>query len=301
MKVGRNGDLVPTQPTSLHTGNKHWRWLPHLHVLPSTYTSDLDVSTSFLQHFTKMSETKQDPSINILEDAKQVFAVLQNGGLAIIPVDVGYAIIAGDTVALERAFQTKQRKPHKRHAMIGSYALHKEIHTLPPRQAGMAKLLVHDLNLPLGLVAPFKPDHPMIQRLGQETLARSSIEGTLAMLVNGGQLMDELARLALDAEIPIMGSSANLTGQGTKCLVEEIEPQILEAADIVINYGRQKYNTPRTSSTMYDFANMKLLRYGACYDVIKDAFQRFYGVELPEDPGKDVLFSGHAVESMNKY
>lgn len=141
----------------------------------------------------------------------------------------------------------------------------------------------------------------MIQRLGAETLARSSIEGTLAMLVNGGQLMDEIARLALEAGIPIMGSSANLTGQGTKCLVEDIEPQILEAADVVVNYGRQKYNSPRTSSTMFDFANMRLLRYGACYDVIKDAFKRFYEIDLPEDPGKDVLFSGHAIESMNRY
>jgi hypothetical protein len=47
--------------------------------------------------------------------------------------------------------------------MLGSYELHKEIHVLPPREAGMTKLLVHDLDLPLGLVAPFKEDHPMIK------------------------------------------------------------------------------------------------------------------------------------------
>jgi hypothetical protein len=137
--------------------------------------------------------------------------------------------------------------------------------------------------------------------VGEETLARSSIEGTLAMLVNGGALQDEIARLALEAGKPVMGSSANMTGKGTKCCVEQIEPEILEAADLVINYGRQKYNTPRTSSTMYDFKNMKILRYGACYDVIKDAMKRFYGMDLPEDPGKDVLFSGHAVEQQNSY
>lgn len=224
-----------------------------------------------------------------------------SGGLAIIPVDVGYAICAGDSIALERAFQTKQRKPHKRHAMIGSYDLHRSVHTLPPREAGMCKLIVHDLNLPLGLVAPFKEDHPLIIKLGPETLARSSVEGTLAMLVNGGQLMDELARLSLESGIPIMGSSANLTGKGTKAFVEDIEPEILDAADIVINYGKMKYNSPRTSSTMIDFKSVRLLRYGACYDVIKDAFKRFYGIDMPDDPGKDALFSGHAIESANKY
>ncbi|KAK5168298.1 uncharacterized protein LTR77_006867 [Saxophila tyrrhenica] len=228
--------------------------------------------------------SEQGPDIDPIRDARRIFDVLSKGGLAIIPVNVGYAICAGDSIALERAFQTKQRKPHKGHAMMGRYALHKEIHTLPPREAGMTKL-VHDLDLPLGLVAPFKQDHPMIRKLGAETLERSSIEGTMAMLVNGGQLQDELARLALEAGTPVM----------------DIEPQILEAADIVIDYGRQKYNTPRTSSTMFDFKNMKLLRYGACYDVVKDTLKRWYGIELPEDPGKDGLFSGHAVEAMNKY
>ena len=182
--------------------------------------------------------TPMDPNIDPKAEAKQVFDVLCNGGIAIIPVDVGYAICAGDSVALERAFVTKQRKPHKRHAMIGSWQLHQSVHDLPLREAGMCKLIVHDLNLPLGLVAPFKEDHPLITKLGPETLARSSVDGTLAMLVNGGQLMDELARLSLEFERPIMGSSANLTGKGTKAFVEDIEPEILSAADIVINHGK---------------------------------------------------------------
>ena len=62
-----------------------------------------------------------------------------------------------------------------------------------------------------------------------------------------------------------------------------------------------KYNTPRTSSTMIDFKSLRLLRFGACYDVIKDVFKRYYSIEFPDDPGKDVLFSGHAIESANKY
>ena len=249
----------------------------------------------------KFDNTLDPSSIDPIADAKRVFDVLRNGGLAIIPVDVGYAISAGDSVALERAFHTKQRKPHKRHAMIGSWQLHQNVHTLPPREAGMCKLLVHDLDLPLGLVAPFKEDHPLIKKLGPETLARSSVDGTLAMLVNGGALMDELARLSLEHEVPIMGSSANLTGKGTKAFVKDIEPEITNAASIIIDYGKMKYNSPRTSSTMIDFSNVRLLRYGACYDVIQDALKRCYNIEFPDDPGKDVLFSGHAIDSMNKY
>lgn len=165
----------------------------------------------------------------------------------------------------------------------------------------MVKLLLHDLDIPLGVVAPFKQDHPIIERLGAETLARSSIEGTLAMLCNAGPVQDELAKLTFEAGLPCMGSSANLTGKGTKSTVEEIEPEIVQAADIVINYGKMKYSYPRTSSTMYDFKNMRLLRFGACFEVLKDALKRWYDIHLPEDPGKEVLFSGNLLEEQNQY
>lgn len=165
----------------------------------------------------------------------------------------------------------------------------------------MVKLFLEDLDIPLGVIAPYKEDHPLIQKLGPELLARSSMEGTLAMLCNAGPVLDELARLSLEAGLPCMGSSANLTGKGTKSLVEDIEPEILQAADIVINYGKMKYSNPRHSSSMYDFKHMRLLRFGACYDVMKDAFSRWYGIELPEDPGRDVLFSGNVLEEQNRY
>lgn len=121
---------------------------------------------------------------NIKEDAQRAFDVLRKGGLAIVPLSVGYGITATDPTALQRAFETKQRKPHKRHAMIGSYALHKEIHVLPEREASMVELLTHTLDMPLGVVAPFRKEHLLIQKLGEDLLARSSMDDTLSMLAS---------------------------------------------------------------------------------------------------------------------
>lgn len=238
---------------------------------------------------------------NVEEDVKRVFAILQQGGLAIVPASVGYAIVATESTALERAFTTKRRGAHKRHAMIGTYELHRILHILPEREQSMVDFLVRDLEIPIGLIAPFKENHPIMEKLGPETLARSSVEGTLSMLCNGGRLLDELSRLATEAGLPLMGSSANLSGKGTKACVEDIEPEILEAADIVIDYGKMKYSIPRTSSTMIDFRGPSLVRFGACYDTIRDVMKRFWDIDFPEDPGKDVLFSGHATEAQNKY
>ena len=236
-------------------------------------------------------------TINPQQDARRVFEVLKNGGIAIIPANVGYGIIATDKDALRRIFVAKKRQPHKRHAMMGSFALHQEIHNLPPHAASMVRLLTVDLDLPVGVVAPYRRDHPLVQSLPQDLFAESTVDGTLAMLVNGGPLQEELSRLATDAGLCVLGSSANVTGRGSKILVEDIEPEIRAIADIIIDYGRQKFHHPRPSSTMIDFRDVRPLRYGACYDTIQDAMRRFYGIQWPADPGKDHLFSGHLSES----
>ncbi|KAF9249750.1 hypothetical protein DTO013E5_8251 [Penicillium roqueforti] len=226
------------------------------------------------------------------EDARAVFEVLKRGGIAIIPMSVGYGIIAINPDALDRIFRTKRREPHKRHAMVGSYNLHRDIHVLPPKEAGMVKLLTVDLDLPLGIIAPYRADHPIIQKIPPNALAQSVAGDTLAMLANGGGLLEELSRLAAIEELPLMGSSANISGKGTKTVVEGIEPEILEVADIVVDYGTQKFHHPRASSTMIDFSTMKVVRYGACYDVICDALWRFHGIQMPDDPKRSTLSSG---------
>lgn len=227
------------------------------------------------------------------DDAQRVFRVLQSGGIAIIPSNVGYSVIAINAEALNRIFVAKRRQPHKHHAMIGTYSLHSEVHDLPPYEAGIVRTLTVDLDLPLGVVASYHADHPIIKRLSPTTLRHSSVDGTLAMLVNGGKLQDEISSLATHEGLPILGSSANLTGSGTKVMVEDIETEIKSVSDIIIDYGRQKHNQCRQSSTMVDFTNHRLLRYGACYDVVQDALSRFYRIDLPSDPGRNILFSGH--------
>lgn len=52
---------------------------------------------------------------------------------------------------------------------------------------------------------------------------------------------------------------------------------------------------------MYDFKHHRLLRYGACYDIMQYAFKRWYDITLPDDPGKEALFSGNVLEEQNRY
>lgn len=46
---------------------------------------------------------------------------------------------------------------------------------------------------------------------------------------------------------------------------------------------------------MIDFSKSppEVLRFGVGYDIIQDHVKRFWGIEFPDDPGKDALPSGH--------
>jgi len=233
---------------------------------------------------------------HIEEDADRTFRVMRGGGVAILALDVGYGAFAGGSEGLLRIFDTKRRASHKRNGMIGNMTMHRDLHNLGSREREMVDAIVVDYNLPLGVIAPFHLDHPVLKNVDRETLARSTVGQTLSLLLNAGPLHDAIARRSLHEEFAILGSSANLTGKGVKYRLGDIEPEILTIADVVVDYGLCKYHMYRRSSTMIDFSTLRVVRVGICYELISDIMRRHFGVELPEDPGVDILPSGHLAE-----
>lgn len=155
------------------------------------------------------------PAPNITADAQRVFEVLKSGGTAICPADVGYAIMTCNPRALEKVFMTKKRGATKRHAMIGSFAIHKSVHEFTPENAEIVRVLTQDFDLPLGVIGKYKPEHPIIQSIDDLTMEASSVGGTISVLVNAGSFQDELTKLTAGANLAVLGSSANLSGTGT--------------------------------------------------------------------------------------
>ena len=96
-------------------------------------------------------------------------------------------------------------------------------------------------------------------------LDQTTDEGTIAMLLNAGPLLDELARIAFADDRLVIGSSANISLRGVKFRADDIEPEIREAADIVIDYGLSRWNRYGRSSTLIDVGRMRVVRYGSCF------------------------------------
>ncbi|PWY82048.1 hypothetical protein BO70DRAFT_336392 [Aspergillus heteromorphus CBS 117.55] len=222
---------------------------------------------------------------DVKSDARRVFEVLQAGGVALIPTEVGYGLMASSTEAIQKAFAAKRRRPGHAHGVIGTPRLHRELHILSDEKFEMIRVLHEDMDMSFGIVAPFRTEHPILQQLTEATLANTTKNGTLGMFISRSSLLVELGRLNDEAGQLMLGSSANLTGRGQKFRVEDVDDEIKEAADIIVDYGLQKYHVyGGRASTIIDFENMTALRMGSSYELMRERLWKYWGVELPEDP-----------------
>ncbi len=224
------------------------------------------------------------PIFDIAGDAARAFEVLRQGGTAVVPNDIGYSILGGSKAALSRIFSTKQRAPQKLNAMVANLDTHRSLHRCSPRGAAIVAAISEDYGLPLGCIAPYHAEHPMMQRLDADVVEASTKTGTLVMLLNAGRFHAQLTRLSHEANFALFGSSANATLRGTKFCVEEIEPEILAISDIVIDHGLQRYHRYAASSTLLNVETLEVIRYGSCFEDIAYILCRHFGVQLPPRP-----------------
>lgn len=216
-----------------------------------------------------------------IADARRAFDVMKDGGIALLPNDVGYSLIAAKPAALKKIFDTKRRAPTKLNAMLGNLDLHRDLHRVSERGLRIVEAITVEYDLPLGLIAPCDRTHPLLAKLDPDTFERSTKGGTLLMLLNAGPFHREITKLSREEGVLLFGSSANLSMHGTKFRVEDIEPEIMAIADVVIDYGLMKYHPWQASSTLLDCETCEVVRFGSCYENIADILARHFGVKLP--------------------
>ncbi|OJJ57218.1 hypothetical protein ASPSYDRAFT_47511 [Aspergillus sydowii CBS 593.65] len=232
---------------------------------------------------------------NVPRDAKETYNTLKRGGVAIIPTDVGYALLTSTQAGIQRIFSAKDRREGHNIGIIGTYKQHREIHVLPEAKFEMTRVLIEDMAMIVGVIAKYdtKNLHPRLATLDPATLSQVTDGDTVSIAVPEGPFLRELGRLCDDDPegMLMFGTSANLTGQGQRFRVEDIESRVIDAVDLVVDYGLQKWQVYRRGGVNFDAENMKVLRKGAGYEVFRDRMLRWFpnllkdaGVSIEEDP-----------------
>ncbi|GAW14628.1 hypothetical protein ANO14919_040310 [Xylariales sp. No.14919] len=250
----------------------------------------------------KIPRVIPDPGMipNVERDAREAFEALKAGGVIIAPMDSGYALLSCSAEGIERAFQAKQRKPGHTLGVVATYATHEQLHVLPAEKFEMTRVITQDMHSLLGVVAPYRKDHPRIAALSPATLARATKGDTLGIGIAEGPFLRELCRLNDEDGQLMIGSSANLTGRGQKYRVQDIEAEVYQSADLVVDYGLQRYHRYKRAGTIFDIDNMRVIRMGANYEVFRARMAQWWGVELPEDPENVVGRAGGVGEGLKR-
>ena len=217
----------------------------------------------------------------VAADAERALDAMQAGGVAILPLDVAYAIVGTTAAAIRTIFAVKNRSYDKPSGMFATWETSRELHVMPAEHHAIARVIVEEYGLPFSIVAPYRGDHPLCRKIDPFVLQSSTKNGTMDMLINAGPWHDAVARLATAREIAVFGSSANRSLTGSKYRLADIEPEVREAAAVAIDGGRSKYaNAEGTSSTIIDFRDFHFVRRGVMWERLRDIFQDRFGIAL---------------------
>ena len=188
--------------------------------------------------------------LNIQEQIYRGISVLKTGGLVAFPTDTVYGLGASSGIphAVERIYKVKERSP--------SLAL--PLLMAEPSQIGDVASYVSPLAW--RLVREFLP--------GALTIVLPSLKSVSSIITGGGKTVavripahPVAIALIKGVGMPIVGTSANLSGQPSALTADEVYSQLSDKIDLVIDGGR----CPGRESTIIDVTGEvpRVLREGA--------------------------------------
>jgi tRNA A37 threonylcarbamoyladenosine synthetase subunit TsaC/SUA5/YrdC len=217
---------------------------------------------------------------DISADARRLVDTVEQGGVVVFQVDVGYAIVGNREPAIERIFAAKARSFDKPCGMFSSWQMFLDLGLVEQRERDIVDTVIHRYGLPLSVVVPYRVDHPFFGCLTARTRTLSSRAGTIDMLLNAGALHDAVATLSYARGTPVLGSSANASLTGSKYKLSDVEEPVRRAADLVLDYGATKFSHPDgMGSSIIELPSCRPLRKGIKFDEICDIIAEHFGAD----------------------
>ena len=172
-------------------------------------------------------------------------AVILSDGLVVYPTDTLYGLgcSALSKKAVGKIYLAKKREGRKPLSIIAAdYAMLLEYCEVSPAQ----ERILHSL-----LPGPYTFILPLRKKL--------PVSPTLSIGVRVPEHMF-MRQIAAELKLPIVSTSANISGEEEAAEAEGLDAAVLKAADLVIDGGRCQY---AKGSTVIDLIKMKVLRMGA--------------------------------------
>jgi tRNA A37 threonylcarbamoyladenosine synthetase subunit TsaC/SUA5/YrdC len=207
--------------------------------------------------------------------ADRAYEVLCEGGLVLLPTDVGYGLVALGDEAIDRIYRLKGRPAQKPCVTVGTAEVLADVAVLgDERLRPWIEQIVE--RTPIAIINAMRPESALLARFTPFARVQATHAGTIATFHNAGRLVTTLAeRMYQDGRV-IVGSSANIAFTGNNYRLADVPHEIRAAVDLVIDDGDARFRNPdKLATTILDLTTYEFRRIGINHAMIEASWNAF--------------------------
>jgi tRNA A37 threonylcarbamoyladenosine synthetase subunit TsaC/SUA5/YrdC len=208
-----------------------------------------------------------------IEDARAVYAIVSRGGLALVPTDVGYGLLAMGEEAVDRIYELKGRPRTKPCVTVVNASIFDDV-VLP--LAPVVRAWIDDVarRTPLAVVARLNERSRLLAAMPSGVRSQATQAGTIATFHSAGRIVEGVAALAHADGRLVLGSSANTAGTGNNASFVDVPESMRRGVDLALDRGPAWYaNEQRQATTILDVTRGEFLRRGVNFTPIERSWK----------------------------
>ena len=208
-------------------------------------------------------------------DARRMYALLADGGLALARTNTGYGLVAMRSEAVRRIYALKGRAAEKPCVTVGTMAILDDVATgIDPDVHGWLSRAV--AQWPMAVIARMNRRSALLSSWEPFVASQCTKADTIATFFGVGDLIARTATIAYGHGELIVGSSANLAGTGNNYTLDSVPDEIRSAVDMELDYGIAPFTSDRKlASTILDVTREVFQREGCAFAEVEASWREF--------------------------
>ena len=208
-------------------------------------------------------------------DARRMYTLLAEGGLALARTNTGYGLVAMKSDAVRRIYALKGRSAQKPCVTVGTMEILDDVATgvQPETRSWLSRAVAR---WPMAVIARTNPRSVLLAGFEPFVASQCTKEDTIATFFGVGELIARTATLAHEHGQLIVGSSANLAGTGNNYTLDAVPDSIRRAVDLELDYGVAPFTTDlKLASTILDLTLGTFQREGVAFAEVEASWREF--------------------------
>jgi len=208
-------------------------------------------------------------------DARRMYTLLAEGGLALARTNTGYGLVAMRSDAVRRIYALKGRSASKPCVTVGTMTILDDVAkgVDPEVRSWLARAVTQ---WPMAIIARTNRHSTLLSAWEPFVATQCTKEDMIATFFGVGELIAATASLAYAHGQLIVGSSANLAGTGNHYTLDAVPDAIRNAVDLEFDYGVAPFTSDRRlASTILDLTTGAFQREGVAFAQVEASWNEF--------------------------